>query len=129
MSRWLPLLASVSLLAMVGAAQAQPKSLTDGQLDRVTAGGVGGPVFASTSINDVKFQAQSQVEDLLLKAAQIKVNSQVRGNSASLGFDNQAIGKNSAVQGTFSQETVAGVGSSQSGLFISAANGAMRPLK
>jgi hypothetical protein len=37
--------------------------------------------------------------------------------------------KNSAVQGTFSQETVAGVGSSQSGLFISAANGAMRPLK
>jgi hypothetical protein len=128
MSRWLPVLASASLLAMVGAAQAQPKSLTDGQLDRVTAGSAG-PVFASTSINNVKFQALSQVEDLLLKEAQIKVNSQVRGNSASLGFDNQAIGKNSAVQGTFSQETVAGVGSSQSGLFISAANGAMRPLK
>ena len=128
MSRLLPVLAGASLLAMVGAAQAQPKSLTDGQLDRVTAGGVG-PVFASTSINNDNFQAQSQVQDQLLKQALIQVDSQVRGNSGSLGFDNQAIGKNSAVQGTFSQETVAGVGSSQSGLFISAANGAMRPLK
>ena len=125
MSRLLPVLASVSLLAMVGAAQAQPKSLTDSQLDRVTAGAVN-PVFASTSINNVIFQAQSQVEDFLLKEAEINVNSQVRGNSASLGFDNQAIGPNSAVQGTFSQETIAGVGSSQSGLFISAANGAIR---
>ena len=41
---------------------------------------------------------------------------------ASLAFDNQALGKNTSVQGSFSQAAVAGQGSSVNGLFVSAAN-------
>jgi hypothetical protein len=39
-----------------------------------------------------------------------------------LAFDNQALGKNTSVQGSFSQAAVAGQGSSVTGLFVSAAN-------
>src|SRR5438270_897543 len=46
----------------------------------------------------------------------------VLGNSATLSFDNEAIGPNSHVQRDFSQVAIAGVGSSQSGTFIAAAN-------
>jgi hypothetical protein len=132
MSKTLPIIAGLSMLALAGAASADGIILTADQMDKVTAGAAHNSNFDfskhidSSSRNDVAFTGQSKVLDVFLKKAQIDVNSQVKGNSASLGFDNEAIGKNSNVQGTLSQISVAGQGSSQSGLFVSAANGSMR---
>jgi len=80
----------------------------------------------SKSNNTVNFDGQTNITDNFSKKANIDVKSHVTGNSASLGFDNEAIGKNSNTQGSFSQLTVAGQGSGQSGLFVSAANGMPR---
>jgi hypothetical protein len=128
----LSLLAGASLMALAGAANAGGVALTDKQMDRVTAGAAGPSQsfefekqIDSQSNNQVNFQAKSQVFDVFKKFADINVKSHVTGNSASLGFDNEAVGPNSNVQGTFSQISVAGQGSSQTGLFVSAANGAM----
>jgi hypothetical protein len=130
MSKVLSLIAGVSALALAGTANAGgPVSLTNAQMDVVTAGGSSSGSFNftknlnSTSNNNVNFTGNSNITDNFTKTANINVKSYVIGNSASLGFDNEAVGKNSNVQGTFSQETVAGQGSSQSGLFVSAANG------
>jgi hypothetical protein len=127
MSKVLSLIAGVSALALAGTANAGgPVSLTNAQMDVVTAGGSSSNSLAnlsSTSTNNVNFTGNSKINDTFNKTANINVKSYVIGNSASLGFDNEAVGKNSNVQGTFSQETVAGQGSSQSGLFVSAANG------
>jgi hypothetical protein len=130
----LPLLAGAALLALAGTANAGGKPLTDQQMDKVTAGAAQYKMqpshqfefskqIDSQSNNQVQFQAQSDVQDTLKKYADINVKSHVTGNSAALGFDNEATGKNSNVQGTFSQLAVAGQGSSQTGLFIAAANG------
>jgi|SRR5215472_3933025 len=126
----LPLLAGAALLALAGTANAGGKPLTDQQMDKVTAGAMQpshqfdfSKQIDSQSNNQVQFQAQSDVQDFLKKYADINVKSHVTGNSAALGFDNEATGKNSNVQGTFSQLAVAGQGSSQTGLFIAAANG------
>jgi hypothetical protein len=128
----LSLLAGTALLALAGTANAGGVALTDKQMDHVTAGGIAPQSFEfekqidSQSNNQVNFAAQSDVKDIFQKYADIKVKSHVTGNSASLGFDNEAVGRNSNVQGTFSQISVAGQGSSQTGLFVSAANGAGR---
>jgi len=124
----LSLIAGVSVLALAGTANAGgPLRLTNTQMDVVTAGGSSSFDFSkdlsSTSSNNVNFTGKSNITDTFTKKANINVKSHVIGNSASLAFDNEAIGKNSNVQGSFSQETVAGQGSSQSGLFVSAANG------
>jgi len=124
----LSLIAGVSVLALAGTANAGgPLRLTNIQMDVVTAGGSSSFDFSkdlsSTSSNNVNFTGKSNITDTFTKKANINVKSHVIGNSASLAFDNEAIGKNSNVQGSFSQETVAGQGSSQSGLFVSAANG------
>lgn len=130
MSKMLSLIAGVSVLALAGAASAGgPVSLTNAQMDVVTAGASSSKSFdfsknlKSTSSNDVNFSGNSKIYDDFTKKANIDVKSHVKGNSASLLFDNEAVGKNSNVQGAFSQETVAGQGSSQTGLFVSAANG------
>jgi hypothetical protein len=130
MSKMLSLIAGISVLALAGTASAGgPVSLTNAQMDVVTAGSSSSKSFdfsknlKSTSSNDVNFSANSKIYDDFTKKANIDVRSHVIGNSASLAFDNEAVGKNSNVQGAFSQETVAGQGSSQSGLFVSAANG------
>ncbi len=128
MSKMLSLIAGVSVLALAGTANAGgPLRLTNTQMDVVTAGGSSSFDFSkdlsSTSSNNVNFTGKSNITDTFTKKANINVKSHVIGNSASLAFDNEAIGKNSNVQGSFSQETVAGQGSSQSGLFVSAANG------
>jgi hypothetical protein len=130
MSKMLALVTGISMLALAGTASAGgPVSLTNSQMDVVTAGGSQGFDFTknlqSTSTNNVNFTGKSNITDTFNKTANIKVNSYVKGNSASLGFDNEAVGRNSNVQGSFSQETIAGQGSSQSGLFVSAANGRM----
>jgi hypothetical protein len=128
MSKMLALVTGISMLALAGAASAGgPVSLTNSQMDVVTAGGSFDFTknLKSTSSNNVNFTGNSNIKDTFNKTANIKVKSYVIGNSASLGYDNQAIGRNSNVQGTFSQETIAGQGSSQSGLFVSAANGRM----
>jgi hypothetical protein len=130
MSKMLAFVTGISMLALAGAASAGgPVSLTNSQMDVVTAGGSQGFDFTknlkSTSSNNVNFTGKSNITDTFKKTANIKVNSYVRGNSGSLAFDNEAVGRNSNVQGSFSQETVAGQGSSQSGLFVSAANGRM----
>jgi ABC-type glycerol-3-phosphate transport system substrate-binding protein len=129
MSKMLSLIAGVSALALAGAASAGgPVSLTNTQMDVVTAGSSSTSLdltknLSSTSTNNVNFTGKSNITDYFNKYANINVKSRVIGNSASLAFDNEAIGKNSNVQGSFSQGTVAGTGSSQSGLFVSAANG------
>jgi hypothetical protein len=130
MSKMLALIAGISMLALAGTASAGgPVSLTNSQMDVVTAGGSQGFDFTknlqSTSSNNVTFTGNSDITDTFTKKANIWVRSHVIGNSASLAFDNEAVGRNSNVQGSFSQETVAGQGSSQSGLFVSAANGRM----
>ena len=140
------LFVGASLLALAGTASADI-SLTDKQMNVVTAGashfdfskrhdgksnnmGASHLDFSkrldSKSNNTVNFDGQTNITDNFSKKANIDVKSHVTGNSASLGFDNEAIGKNSNTQGSFSQLTVAGQGSSQSGLFVSAANGAQR---
>jgi len=68
------------------------------------------------------FNANSYVKDYFTKYADIKVDSKVKGNSSSLAFDNEAIGPNSNTQGTLNQQTIAGVGSSQNGVFVAASN-------
>jgi hypothetical protein len=118
-----------SLLALAGTASAGGISLTDKQMSVVTAGARNfdfSKQLSSKSDNTVNFDALTNIKDTFSKKANIDVKSHVIGNSASLGFDNEAIGKNSNTQGSFSQLTVAGQGSSQSGLFVSAANGAQR---
>jgi hypothetical protein len=121
--------AAAALLISIGAANAQdPIKLTNGQLDKVTAGGVTPSLdfskqINSTSNNNVNFNAYSDIQHNYMKQAYIDVFSKVKGNSSTLDFDNEAIGKNSNVQGTLSQISVAGQGSSQTGSFVSAANG------
>ena len=128
MSKMLALVTGISMLALAGGASAGgPVSLTNSQMDVVTAGGSFDFTknLQSTSTNNVNFTGNSNITDTFKKTANIKVKSYVIGNSASLAYDNEAIGRNSNVQGSFSQQTVAGQGSSQSGLFVSAANGRM----
>ena len=128
MSKMLAFVTGISMLALAGAASAGgPVSLTNSQMDVVTAGGSFDFTknLQSISSNNVNFTGKSNITDTFKKTANIKVNSYVKGNSGSLAFDNEAVGRNSNVQGTLSQETVAGQGSSQSGLFVSAANGCM----
>ena len=128
MSKTLSLIAGISVLALAGVANAGgPVTLTNTQMDVVTAGGSSSFDFtknlSSTSNNNVNFTGNSNIYDNFTKKANIDVKAYVKGNSASLAFDNEAIGKNSNVQGSFSQQTVAGQGSSQAGLFVSAASG------
>jgi hypothetical protein len=130
MSKTLSLIAGISVLALAGAASAAgPVSLTNAQMDTVTAGSVSSKPFdftknlTSTTSNNVNFSGKSNITDNFTKKANIDVRSHVVGNSASLMFDNEATGKNTNVQGMFSQDTISGQASSQSGLFVSAANG------
>lgn len=131
MSKTLSLIAGISVLALAGAASAGgPVSLTNAQMDNVTAGSFSSPKsfdftknLNSTSSNNVDFSADRNISDYYKKYANINVKSYVKGNSATMDFDNEAVGKNSNVQGTLSQLTVAGQGSSQTGSFVSAANG------
>jgi len=130
MSKTLSMIAGVSALALAGAANAGgPVSLTNAQMDFVTAGSSSSKPFdftknlTSTTTNNVNFSGKSNITDNFTKKAYIDVKSHVVGNSASLLFDNEASGKNTNVQGAFSQGTIAGQGSFQSGLFVSAANG------
>lgn len=112
MSKMLSLIVGTSALALAGIANAGgPVTLTNTQMDGVTAGGSVASVGSTTSYNTT-FSGTSSIGGVFSKAY-------VVGNSAGFGFDNEGIGPNSAVQGTFSQTTVAGQGSSQSGLFIS----------
>jgi hypothetical protein len=125
----LSLFVGASLLALAGTASAGGISLTDKQMSVVTAGASNfdfSKRLDSKSNNTVNFDALTNIKDTFSKKANIDIKSHVTGNSASLAFDNEAIGKNSNTQGSFSQETIAGQGSSQSGLFVSAANGAVR---
>jgi hypothetical protein len=123
------MIVGASLLALAGTASAGGISLTDKQMRVVTAGASGfdfSKRLNSTTNNTVNFDGLTNIKDTFSKKANIDIKSHVTGNSASLAFDNEAIGKNSNAQGSFSQETIAGQGSSQSGLFVSAANGTLR---
>ena len=114
MSKMLSLIVGTSALALAGVANAGgPVTLTNAQMDGVTAGGSVASVGSMSSYN-LTFSGTSSIGGVFGK-------SYVVGNSAGFGFDNEGIGKNSMVQGTLSQTTVAGQGSSQSGLFVSAA--------
>jgi len=125
-AKFLGVVTGAALLASIGAANAgQRLTLTDAQMDAVTAGANDlnfSKDITSTVSNNVNFDANSQVLDLFIKKASIDVFSHVKGNSASLAFDNEALGKNSNVQGSFSQDVIAGKGSTQAGLFVAAAN-------
>jgi len=125
-AKFLGVVTGAALLASIGAANAgQRLTLTDAQMDAVTAGTNDlnfSKDITSTLSNNVAFTANSQVLDLFQKLALINVTAHVTGNSASLAFDNEALGKNSNVQGSFSQDVIAGKGSTQAGLFVAAAN-------
>jgi hypothetical protein len=128
MSKVLSLIAGISVLALAGTASAGgPVSLTNSQMGVVTAGATQSLDFTkhinSMSDNNVKFKGYSDISHEYNKEAYIDVYSRVKGNSATLDFDNEAVGKNSNVQGTLSQISIAGQGSSQAGSFVSAANG------
>ncbi|BAZ05407.1 hypothetical protein NIES3974_20550 [Calothrix sp. NIES-3974] len=68
------------------------------------------------------FTSNVNVQDVFKKDANIKVVSDVKGNSSTFAFDNEAAGKNTNTQGTLNQLTIAGEYSGQNGLFVSAAN-------
>jgi hypothetical protein len=125
-AKFLGVVTGAALLASIGAANAgQRLTLTDAQMDAVTAGANDFNFtkdITSTSSNNVNFTGKSNITDAFTKKANIDVRSHVTGNSASLLFDNEAVGKNSNVQGAFSQLATARQGSSQSGLFVAAAN-------
>jgi hypothetical protein len=129
MAKTLSLIAGVSVLALAGTATAGgPVSLTNAQMNVVTAGAATRSLdftknINSTSNNNVNFSGYSDIQHNYMKQAYIDVYSKVKGNSATLDFDNEALGKNSNVQGTLSQISIAGQGSSQTGSFVSAANG------
>lgn len=129
MAKTLSLIAGVSVLALAGTASAGgPVSLTNAQMNVVTAGAATRSLdftknINSTSNNNVNFSGYSDIQHNYMKQAYIDVYSKVKGNSATLDFDNEALGKNSNVQGTLSQISIAGQGSSQTGSFVSAANG------
>lgn len=72
--------------------------------------------------SDTNFKANSDVNDIFNKKANIDVKSKVEGNSSTFAFDNEAVGYYSNTQGTFNQIAVAGEGSSQNGTFVAAAN-------
>jgi hypothetical protein len=71
---------------------------------------------------NLTFKSDTDIEDKFYKVAYIDIYSDVYGNSSSFAFDNEAQGYNSNTQGSFNQLSVEGVGSSQNGLFVSAAN-------
>jgi hypothetical protein len=105
----------VAVLGARGAAE-----LTNQQMDEITAGGSFTRDLTSTSSNTFNSSGNSQITSSFQGG--VGIYSHVKGNSASLAFDNQALGKNTSVQGSFSQVAVAGQGASQTGLFVSAAN-------
>ncbi len=96
-------------------------------LEAVTEEILGGNVVFSKNLNSVvaatdTFNANTNVNDAFTKLANINVASNVKGNSSDFSFDNEALGKNSSTEGTLNQETIAGVGSSQTGTFVAASN-------
>lgn len=136
MSKLLSLMVGVAVIAISGSANAGgPVVLADAQMDQITAGQTAADLLASnpngvnfaktitsTTVNNVTFLGQSNITETLQKTALILAASNVVGNSTALAFDNEAIGPNSHTQGDFSQVAIAGVGSSQSGNFVAAAN-------
>ena len=72
--------------------------------------------------SDIDFNFDSNIKADFNKKANIKVDSNVKGNSSTFAFENEAVGKDSNTQGELNQIAVAGKGSSQSGLFVAAAN-------
>jgi hypothetical protein len=117
MSKKLSLIVGTCALALAGIANAGgPVTLTNAQMDGVTAGGsaASGSVasVSSTTSYNLNFSGTSSISGAHGK-------SYLVGNSAGLAFDNEAVGGNSTVQGSLAQITVAGQGSSQSGQFVS----------
>jgi hypothetical protein len=102
-------------VAVLGARRAV--ELTNQQMDKITAGGSLTRDLTSTSSNTFNSSGNSQITSSFQGG--IGIYSHVKGNSASLAFDNQAVGKNGSVQGSLSQVTAAGQGSAQTGLFAS----------
>ena len=107
-AKFLGVVTGAALLASIGAANAgQRLTLTDAQMDAVTAGANDlnfSKDITSTLSNNVAFTANSQVLDLFQKLALINVTAHVTGNSASLAFDNEAVGKNSNVQAPLAKQ-------------------------
>lgn len=106
----------VAVLGGRGAAE-----LTNQQMDKITAGGGFTKDLTSTSSNTFNSSENLQITNSYQGG--VGINSRVKGNSASLAFDNQAVGKNTSAQGIVSQGVVAGQGSAQTGQFASAAAG------
>jgi hypothetical protein len=104
----------VAVLGGRGAAE-----LTNQQMDKITAGGGFTKDLTSTSSNTFNSSENLQITNSYQGG--VGINSRVKGNSASLAFDNQAVGKNASVQGSLSELTAAGRGSAQTGQFASAA--------
>jgi hypothetical protein len=76
----------------------------------------------ATFNNNANIKISSDVTDTLKKTATYDVKSTVIGNSGSIAFDNEAIGKNTNTQSAFSQLVVAGQSSNQSGTIVASAS-------
>ncbi|XHR81562.1 MAG: hypothetical protein ACFKPT_25660 [Gloeotrichia echinulata GP01] len=76
---------------------------------------------AATFNNTANIAISSTVTDTLTKKATYNVTSTVTGNSASIAFDNEAVGKASNTQSAFSQVVVGGQSSNQSGTIVASA--------
>jgi hypothetical protein len=90
--------------------------LTNRQMDEITAGG--GFTSDLTSSNTLNSSGNSRITSSLQGG--VGIYSHVKGNSATLAFDNQAVGQNGSVKGSLSEVTAAGQGSAQTGQFASA---------
>jgi hypothetical protein len=101
----------VAVLGARGAAE-----LTNRQMDEITAGG--GFTSDLTSSNTLNSSGNSRITSSLQGG--VGIYSHVKGNSATLAFDNQAVGQNGSVKGSLSEVTAAGQGSAQTGQFASA---------
>jgi hypothetical protein len=79
-------------------------------------------VVDATFNNTAAIKFNATVTDTLTKVATYNVASTVTGNSASITFDNEAIGNNTNTQASFSQLVVAGESSNQSGILVAVAS-------
>jgi hypothetical protein len=126
MSKMLSLIVGVSVLALAGTASAgAPLSLTNAQMDVVTAGASSSKSFdysknhKSMSYNDENFSGKSKLCDDFTKKEKSK-SFDYSKNHKSTSYNDANFSGKSKMYDDFTKK-----GSSQPGLFVSVANGRM----
>jgi hypothetical protein len=83
--------------------------------------------ITTTVSSTVNFSSNSTITQTFNKDGAINFKSNVSGNSATLLFENEAIGKNTLVEGELTQLVIQGELSSQAGKFVASTNGRRSP--